>query len=296
MIHHISKIKATESHATIFFFGDLQMGQEGFSKEIWQEFKNKFQRTKNAWALGVGDYGDFLRPSMRGPLINALTKDDSARQMVDSQILHSHDKIIDAMQFLDRRLLGLHEGHHNWTFMSGLNTDQRLASALHAPYLGWSASTRIVMDMGRTARHTQTYTMITTHGNANGRKVPAALSWMENNLTTGFIADQYVMGHGCKSGNDAPFQRNTVRRKGPAGMIQSIPRCMVIGGFSKGYTDGWHSSYVEKNGFTPQPLGWGEVYLYISYTKADGAAHGIEQVHGDKKILMAEQKNIVYPA
>lgn len=259
MVHHGKRIHLDPTHgATVFIFGDRQQGATGYKKEAWQEFRNEFKRTPNAWAIGLGDYGDFLRPSMRGRLLDALVKDDDARAMLDKDILKGHDEIINDMSFLDKRLIGLHEGHHTWDLASGGNTDQRLASALHAPYLGWIASTRIVLSYGAKEKdggHSFVHNTISTHGNANGRKVHSALASLEN-YAQSWIADSYLMGHGCKSGNHVPFKRSVVRRTGPYGVDTQIPRCIVVGGFAGGYTDGWKSSYVERAGFQEQPLAY----------------------------------------
>jgi hypothetical protein len=64
---------------SIFFFGDLQTGAAGFEREVWEEFKREFKTTKNAHVIGVGDYSDFLRPTMQAKLYGALAHDDSAR-------------------------------------------------------------------------------------------------------------------------------------------------------------------------------------------------------------------------
>lgn len=266
MVHHISRIPINKAGgttgATVFIFGDRQQGSQGYRAEAWAEFKREFRATQNAWAIGLGDYGDFLRPSMRTPMLNAMQKDDSARSMLERDILKGHDQIIDDMEFLKGRLIGIHAGHHLWPLMSGINTDQRLASALKAPYLGWIASTRLVFEVGNKTekKHSPSshvHMLLSTHGNANGRKVHSALAYLENNYVSAWSADSFAMGHGCKSGNHVPFKRNNLRRTGPPGVDVQIPRCMVVGGFAEGYTDGWHSDYVEQAGFTPQPMGYG---------------------------------------
>ena len=257
MVHHGTRIRlSSRNAATVFLFGDRQQGSPGYCKEAWQEFRNEFKSTENAWALGLGDYGDWLRPSMRTPVINALAKDDSARAMLDTDVRRGHDAIIDEMEFLKGRLVGLHEGHHNWKFASGETTDQRLASALKAPFLGWIASTRLVFEHGNSLSG-HVHMLLSTHGNANGRKVHSALAYLEGNYAAAWPFDSYAMGHGCKSGNEVPFKRNVPRRSGAFGVDVQIPRLIVVGGFADGYSDGWQSDYVERAGFTPQPLGYG---------------------------------------
>lgn len=286
MIHHISTPRFDSKHGVdVFVFGDRQQGPDdqdgkpsgGYLREAWQEFRREFKASPNPYGLGLGDYGDFLRPTMRHALAGALGKDDSAKQMVDNMVLKAHDKILDEMQFLERRLIGIHEGHHNHGFMNGTNTDQRLAAALRAPYLGWSASTRLVLKLRPdSVGRSHVVTIISTHGNANGRKVPTALSWMENNFAASWIADVYAMGHGCKSANMAPFERQTVRREGPAGVSRSIPRILVVGGFTRAYTDGWRSDYVERNGMAQQPISWGIIRLRPVWNKTAMLAKGVK--------------------
>lgn len=296
MIDHISRIPLTSSgEASLFVFGDRQQGSSGFRAEAWQEFRNEFKRTKNAWALGLGDYGDWLRPSLRPVVESALKKDDSARKMLDNDVRLGHDKIIDDMDFLSGRLIGIHEGHHNWNFASGGNTDQRLASALKAPYLGWIASTRLVLmkhGIKEANGHSFVWTIISTHGNANGRRVPAALSWIETNLANAFIADQYIGGHGCKNASEAPYKRAMVRRVGPPGLIHHIPRILSVGGFAEGYTNGWESDYVERAGFSPQPMGWGLITFKIVRRKAEALARGVAARGTD--ILDVDNRNRLF--
>lgn len=281
MVEHEVRIPLEWSHgASVFVFGDIQGGQSGFQKEAWEEFENEFRRTPNAWALGLGDYDDWLRPSLRPALRAALGKDDSARAALDKMVQNENDKTIDAMQFLDGKLLGLHEGHHNWKMASGINTDQRIASALHATYLGFAALTRIALEIQRKKSKAgrggaYVYNMLSTHGNANGKKVHSALSFLEGNYTAAFVCDHYIMGHGCKSGNETPFERHTARRNGPVGWSRSLPRVLVVGGFTRAYTNGWESDYVERAGMTPQPPGWAVIEFKLSQRQDHAIAKGV---------------------
>lgn len=293
MIHHITKLVIPKAGLSLFVFGDLQKGNKGFKDEAWQEFKHQFKRCPgNKVALGLGDYGDFLRPSIRPGLVASLGKDDSARSMMDSAILKKHDEIINAMSFLDRHMIGLHEGHHTWYLASGGNLDQRLASALHAPYLGWTASTRLVMTRegykdGQGGSFV--YTIVSSHGNSNGAKVGAAVNWMQDKLVPSFIADQYCMGHGCKNANFTPQMRKVVRRVGNPGVDNQLPRCLIVGGFSEGYTNGWDSDYIERAGMVPQPIGWGMIRFNVTFIRGKSLARGVAARAAS---LVVEQLNV----
>ena len=69
---------------TVFIFGDLQHKSEAFVKEAWGEFTYQFKRTKGPKAaVGVGDYTDFTRPSMRTRLEAVLNGDDTMHAQLD---------------------------------------------------------------------------------------------------------------------------------------------------------------------------------------------------------------------
>lgn len=270
----------------LYFFGDRQEGAPGYCQQAWEAFRHEFKSSKSTkFAIGLGDYGDWLRPSLRPMLKGALGKDDSARRMLDKAVLSEHDKIIRAHDFLEGRLVGLHEGHHNWTTLDGINLDQRLSSSMKTRFLGFSAGVRLVLRevwKGKLSKTSQggiarshVVTLLSTHGNANGRKVPGALSWVENNLANAFTADLYVIGHGCKSANEAPYERCEIRRVGSPGIKRSIPRIMAVGGFARGWTDGWKSDYVEQAGMSPQPLGWGVIRFRLVCQKERNLALGL---------------------
>lgn len=262
MEHHVSRVDARCGEVNLFFFGDLQFGADGFVEEAWQDFRHEFKTTKNAYAIGLGDYGDWLRPTMRTKLYMSLTGDDSARRQLDSMVLKLQDQLLKKMDFLEGRLLGLHSGHHEHEWTSGGNSTQRLASGLKATYLGWVASTRLTMSFGKESKDsTMTYTILSTHGSQNSRTTSGAAAAFERSYAESFVVDQYVGGHGCKSDTWVSTERHTIRRQGSPGADLSVPRFMLVGGFCRGYTDGHSSSYVERNSMKPQPVGWGLVNL-----------------------------------
>lgn len=301
--YEVPRFDSEEGGFELWLAGDNQRGSKGYVPEAWEEFKRQFLASKRKKAfLGMGDYCDFLRPSLRPMLKGALGKDDSARRMLDKAIMKQHDETIRDMEFLKGYTLGLHEGHHNWTTLDGINLDQRLSSALGARFLGFAATTRLVLrgsyggkisvnQLGY-PKNSHVVTLLTTHGNASGRKVPGALSWAENNLASAFIADIYAIGHGCKGGNDAPFERTEVKRAGGAGLRRTVPRILAVGGFCRGWTDGWESDYVEQAGLTPQPLSWAKIHFRIVERRDVELARG--RPGRGTKTLEIQAMNIYY--
>lgn len=260
--------------ATIFFFGDLQWGAKGFDDEAWQAFKSRFKATPNAWAVGLGDYGDWLRPSMRAPLKSSLIKDPSAGAMLDDQIRRRQDDLIEKMAFLEGRLIGLHQGHHCWEFNSGDNSDMRICAALRTKFLGWMAATRISFCSDKRREFGRVLTLLSMHGTGNSRYTGVDSRWMDANIVPAWQADVYAKGHGCKADAWCPFERQIVRRTGPLGIIRQKIYCLNVPGFSRGYTDGWDSSYVEQAGMQPQQLGWAELRVGLTCGKEARQAQG----------------------
>lgn len=270
MIHHEKRVQiGWGKPVNLFFFGDLQWGTPGFSKEAWEEFKAEFKSTPNAWALGLGDYGDFVRPSMRAKLGSPLAHDDSTREQLDGMVRHEHDKILDLMGFLEGRLIGLHDGHHNWVFADGTNATQRFCTALRAPYLGWMAYTRLILHVIGHSKGTNgyAYMVLSMHGTGNGRHISSDVNWLMNNVYPNWDADLMVKGHSCKAISWFT-ERNYPRHRGTPGVDKKIIRFLNVGGFHGGYTDGWNASYVERAGFAPQPISWGVARIRLTNAKA----------------------------
>ena len=280
MLHHgkVFKLKTSEM-LSIFIFGDLQFrrNDDAFDSSAWEQFRDEFKSTPNAWALGLGDYEDFLRPTMRARIQASVAGDDSARQQIDDRVRSEQEAIIKEMSFLEGRLIGLHSGHHEWEFSTGDNSTQRLCQALKSPYLGWMASTRVGIGE-EWSNSTFTYTIISMHGTGSALATTTDARWLESRIVPAFEADHYIRGHSCKSVAWTAFERHSIRRAGPFGDIVKPVRCINVGGFNKGYTDGWKSSYVERAGLTPQAVGWAVIRIKRVFPKSkidhkDGLAH-----------------------
>ncbi len=268
MKHQITRLPiSAKDGISIFVFADLQEGSAGFDEEAWLQFLDHLEATPNAYAIGLGDYQDFLRPSMRTRLQASISGDTSAAQMLENMIVQDQDRFIKKyFTRLKGKLLGLHSGHHEYELLNGSNTSMRLASAMGCPYLGWSASTRLVLEAGGKGKgkgHNYAYTIVSTHGNGGGRNATGDIRAL-NEMVNSFVCDQVIRGHSCKAVSFMPVRRYVIRRQGPAGYETQIPRAMNVGGFCRSYTDGWKSSYAERAGYMPQPLTYGVIRIRIS--------------------------------
>lgn len=265
MIEHIVRLPLDYTHGlTIFVFGDMQYGSTGFREEAWQDFEAHFRKTKNTYAIGLGDYLDFTRPTMRKMLDSLCTKDDGFRAQVDSMAQRLINDVMDKMAFLKGHCIEIHEGHHTYKFSDGTTADQRIAAHLKAPFAGWLSTVRLALEKPRTTSIGTDFacTIVSAHGEGSARTVPGDFRRQEQDM--GFIlADVTCRGHGCKSGTWSPGQFTEVRRRGPAGHRTHTQRFVSVGGFSGGYTDGWNADYVERAGYRPMPCRWGVIELKI---------------------------------
>lgn len=296
MVHHIHRVPLRWAQVlSLFVWGDTQWrdeGDEGFDAQAWEAFRDDVKAAKRngpVRLLGLGDYGDWLRPSMRSKVQSALSGDDDARQQADSMVQRKQESLLKLLSFMEGDLIGLHLGHHAWEFANGTNDTQWLCSALKTSYLGWMATTRLMLDGPIKSQGGHTYTIVSMHGTGNARYVTTDARWLEANIVPAFIADHYFRGHGCKAAAWEPFERQMVRRRGQAGVAKARVRCMTVGGFHKGYTDGHQTTYVEKAGFTPQPVSWGVVRFRFTQAQAKIEQAGLKTSCRGNNFLDIEQ-------
>lgn len=284
MINHVFDIPIKFADgADIFFFGDEQEYSEGFDAkgEAWQAFVAEWKRSKNPWGVHMGDAMDWIRPTMRDAVGSVLLKDPSAKRQLDNMVRDLIDKTADRLSFTKGRLIGMHEGHHDYEFLGGLNATMLLAEKLKSINLGWMAATRLsllIQKHGGSGGYS--FTMATTHGNAGGRATTSVAASMERSLKD-YVCDLKVAGHACRSASWVPEKFRWIKRSGAAGIVDVMPRHLLVGGFCDAYTDGWTSTptkdpdsgrmiggrpksgYAERRNLTAQPLMWGVVRIKV---------------------------------
>lgn len=299
MFHHEQRIpvRVGSEGADIFFFGDEQEGSDGYRDDAWQAFKEDWKRSKNPWGIHMGDARDWLRPSMRGRLEEVMTKDPSMKKQMDDLVMGGVEKTVERLEFMKGRIIGMHEGHHDYEFQSGANATMMLATALNTVNMGWVATTRLILsreaDRLRRKDDGLAFTIASTHGNASGRNTTAVAQSMENSVKD-YVCDLKVAGHACRSASWTPHTYKIVRRHGPPGVQEIIPRHLLVGGFCDAYTDGWISkpiptregkliggrpkrSYAEGRNLTSQPLMWGVARIRLRAIKARAEAESVNQ-------------------
>ena len=286
MISHVFDVPLHKGDYSteIFFWGDEQEGSEGFDPkgEAWQAFKADWKRSKNPYAIGMGDYSDWLRPTMRDSLGASLIKDFSAKRQLDNMVRDNLEKTAERLEFMKGRIIGMHEGHHDYEMLGGITSTMILAESLKTINLGWVAGTRLNLTI---PNHGSAYafTIASTHGNASGRETGAVANSMQQSMKD-FVCDLKVAGHACRSANWTPHNYRIIKRRGSAGMVEISPRHLLVGGFCNSYTNGWismpkddvesgrkiggrpQSGYAERRNLTPQPLMWGVARIAVVHS------------------------------
>lgn len=296
MIHdNVADILLHSTHgAVLYLFGDEQRGSPGFGayksrtqkavgpgQDCFDEMVYQFQREPGRrYALHMGDAWDFIRPTMRARLEAPLVHDSSARGQVDDMVRRAQDADLKQYSPFEGRMIGVHEGHHSWKFGENVSTDQRLAAAMRARFLGWIGATRLRLKLeGARGDNAYVKTLLSTHGQGGSRAAGSDAKYIDE-LAKGFIADIYARGHSCKALVHPAMSRRAIRRSGPPGVDCSTPWYVNTPGMCEGYTDGWSSSYAERTGYIPQSLGWCVVRFKIVRRKEYAKARGLGRVKG----------------
>lgn len=260
------------SKLTLFVFGDTQLGSVGYKKDILNEFKEDFLSTPNAYALGLGDYGDFLRPSMRTKIGEALYQDDSARVQLDDIVRDKIEKLGDELSFMKGKIVGLNSGHHEWDFKDGTNSTQQLCNQLGTVYLGWSSYT--VLKIGSKSKaearkkkandnpsgSTVALKIYSTHGDGGSAYNSGDLAHLEKRIAPYWVADLYFRGH-SSHGELAPLELNDVTVRGEPRLVKKTRWIVNCPGMMNGYTEGL-AGYVERKNMPPASLGYVKVEIH----------------------------------
>jgi hypothetical protein len=263
-IHETRIVLPHSGKATLFVFGDMQFGTKEFDEDMWAEFENDFRSTKHAYAIGLGDYDDFVRWTVRKPLIEAMHGDDSVRARFDSMVMKGVDTLYEKMKFMKGRIIGMHGGHHEWDFQSGVSSTQMLCQRLGSPYLAWTAYTLLKFETMNKKSGTSALKIWSTHGAGGSMFSSGDLANLERKIAPYWIADLYLRGHSSKL-EMTPIELNdiTVRSNGVPRLIKKTRWLVNVGGFMKGYGDG-EASYVERCNMPPACLGWAKVGIEFS--------------------------------
>lgn len=283
MLHQVFDLVTPDlkTPADLFFVGDEQEGAEGFRTDAWECFKRAWKASRNPYMLHMGDVRDWLRPSLRCKVDAVIQGDGSAKRMLDGMVMKGLEESIRRLEFAKGRIVGMHQGHHDYEFQSGANATMLMATALETLNLGWVACTRLRLVAKGRGHADGVVTLASSHGNAAGKNTTAVAQSMESSFRD-MVVDLKVQGHACRSDSWIPHTYRIPRRRGAPGEETVMSRHLLVGGFCDGYTDGWSTrplvrgdrrvggqplvQYPERRNMVRQPVGWGVARIGFTYS------------------------------
>lgn len=259
------RVKTNSRNLNIRPFGDLQMGEAGFRRDLWNKWKKDALADKSSLIIGMGDYSDSFRETISKKLRSVLSSDMSYFAQQDAFLMEQMQKYSEELNPLKNRIIGLHCGHHHWQLRHGGCTCQYLCQLLRTKHLGFVAMTQLVINRGTDVHTLDIYS---THGCGGASTVNSDVANLERKIMPNWDADLYLRGHStrayCVEGQ--PLSYLSFRKTGDTELpsIRRKKRILVnTGGFMEGYIEGTQS-YVERSNLPQVALGWCVVELNMN--------------------------------
>lgn len=264
MILYRTEVKTRTRKVRIRPVGDLQIGAEGFRKDLWRKCQKDIILDRDSYVIGMGDYSDAFRQTVSFKLRHSLLEDSSAYQQFDDFVRDSMDKIIKEFEPFKHRIIGLHEGHHFHTFKDGTTSTQYMCGKLGTKYLGFVGLVKLVIN--QTGRR-YPIDIFSTHGCGGAVHVHSDVSKLERNIMPFWDADLFLRGHSTKVFviDGHPLNKLTTLHDNEQTLrvIRKNRLLVNTGGFMEGYVEG-AESYVERNNMPPCALGWAVVTINLT--------------------------------
>ncbi len=241
--------------------GDIQYGAQGCDVDKLQRHLD--YGIEHGWSfLGMGDYLDHFSNSNRQALRHAqVNLYESAAELLDEAVDRRIDELVDEVLDASRgRWLGALQGDHEYTFLDGTHSDQRIAQRLGCPFLGTAAITNVyVGDCPVPLR------VWGTHGRGASSSSTGKTAHLERMLQT-FDADVYLMAHShLKYGYTLDRLKTVTVGKGKTKrqkLVHETKALGITGSWLNGYQQDSKSptgfpqgGYVERGAMRPIPTG-----------------------------------------
>jgi hypothetical protein len=260
------------SPLTLIPFGCVHRDDPGFREPLWRQCVDEIASTQNAYAIGLGDYANFLRTTAR-TYIKAYVADDNSFRELDSMVKGEAIKFYETyLKRIKDKLLGLAEGNHYHEFQNQCTDTQFLCDLAQVPYLDKPCFMRLTVKakVGKELRTLKVFRVLIHHGDWSGGNSRSGgdINSMENK-GLGFDFDIYLFGHTHRLAHSAP-PFLTLPTTGELKVIER-PRLFVrTGAFMAGYDERCQKSYAHKKLLPPTQLGYPVITIqfYRSYEAA----------------------------
>lgn len=255
--------------------GDLQWGAKGFDEELYWECWEQTVNDPNSITIGMGDWSDNFRPTIRERFGASMSGDVMAQMQMDDMHRDHMDKMIRTLKLeklvkAGHGCLGLLDGHHFFRYANGETSTQYLCRTLKIPYLGeMSAFIRLLFQYKKNATSSMGSLVIhAQHGEGGAQYIASDAAKLERKTVPNFQADIYLRGHSTKAysgGSDILYMSEA---ENPSILAKSVVWANT-GGFMRGYLEG-ETTYVEKKMLAPAKLGYVVVNIKVSNQTVGG--------------------------
>ena len=250
-------------------YGSSACSGDRFKRWLSRIFEAYDNKNYTLLFLGLGDYTDSIRPSIRAKLRASGADNDEHIETGLLTLLEEHmDGFLDLVDGTKGKWLGMLEGHHYYDYGNGVTSDTKLAEKLEAPFLGDCARIHLLFDreiLGNKGATTD-FQIWCHHGEGGGNTPGAALNKL-NPIKAQFEADCFLMAHQHKAATTKVPYCYDVKFKGKYKMVDKDISLTATGGWLAGYMQGSRSgfrpggNYPEQKMLTPLSLGGTRVYM-----------------------------------
>jgi len=266
----------------IFFFGDTHDCAEDSDDDYIQELRRQSEKSPYECSLflGIGDYGDFASTSERRSINHAGLHDTTIAKL-DREAHDDLNKRVKSLEFMRGRLIGLHNGNHDWCMSNGKYASEILAERLGCRHLGYSAHSRIavkqIFPRGGTC---SLITIFSSHGKGSGKLLGSPWNSLEQMSRIINNADLYAMGHDHSLGSIPDTRLEVVyNNKSKQSELKMVKRLFIRTGSSlRGYVPG-KRSYISKALYKPCSLGFPQAIVSWKRSYDGGKDVLVKDIH-----------------
>jgi len=258
--------------------GDVHYDSPLCDRGRWRNFikRCKNDDDANTYYFLMGDPNEFASWSDRNILLNRGLHESAAAKLDQVALADTRDFIKEIM-FMQGRMIGVISGNHKWVFKKKGSSDEMIARALRAKFLGDLGYVRLVIKQGGSVVNVD---IVAHHGKAGGKTAGATLNQVDDLRRIFPVADLYFMGHDHKRGV-WPESVLVIQNNGNRGrMITKQKRQLLCrtGSFLRGYVDGM-DSYVADRLLRPCELGAIKLEVKIKRDRSGGIDSTMADIH-----------------
>ena len=256
--HNITTDSRTEWY-NIIPLGDTHLGNIGCELKALQNMVNWIKEKDNTYWIGMGDYIDAINYSDPRFDPKTLSTKYIAEGNIDKCIQMQINDIVDILEPIKDKCLGLLRGNHEETVRKYYHFDvlYEMAKDLNLNRNLLLYDTAIIrMRFKRAGKAVNMYDIYVSHGNIGGRTYVAKANRLSY-LVAEHDADIYLLAHSHIKLAQMRTKRyfNRTGKYCKKKIVQAMTGC-----FLSGYTVG-KTSYVEKMMFPPTDIGCVKIML-----------------------------------